>query len=217
MSACHIKCPFCKASPSVGYFYKHLISIHITELFDSDTDYGKNNLRWLNNDKVRSSPYTLYLPKNEFKYCCPECNVAFNKVYYAEKHVKCLPKCLEKQEEYKLLLKITPALPPFTEKVPIEAPKSNEMAEFREKVYQKIIYNLLAELGDKEEWAYWFNKMCDDDEIHKYYKENFGGQNMDEDEKYDFNTENSKELKLLGINLSTILDTGKRRLPNPPS
>lgn len=217
----HLKCPFCPSSPSVGYFYKHLIQVHITDLFNEEKDYGKSNLRWLNRTTERTdSPYCLYLPRNEMKYCCPTCNVACNKAYYAEKHLKCSKANLDKQEEYKLLLKLTPSKAPFQDELmppePISNDKEIEMYKYREKVYQKMIHNMYCDLKDKYEWTYWFNKLIEDDDIHGKYKE-LSENNMPEDEDYDFDTDNHKELKLLGIRLSTITTVGKSKLPTPPS
>lgn len=217
--ACHLKCPFCPQSPSVGYFYKHLFQQHITTLFDETTDWGKNNLRWLNAGKVRSSPYTLYLPKNETKYCCPKCSVAVNKEYYIQKHTKCLKECVDTCEEYKILLNITPALAPFTDK-PVEEEKaggvSNGMAEWREKVYQKIIFNLTSEVADKQEWAFWFNKLLEDDSIHAKYKELSEDTSMPEDEKFNLDVECRAEMKLLGLTDKNIREVGRKKIPIRP-
>lgn len=225
--ACHLKCGFCASTPSVGYYYKHLFQQHLADLFDSETEWGKSNLRWLNAERPRSTPYTLYLPKRESKYCCPECQVCFNKLYYAEKHTKCLTKSFEKHEEIQVLLNLTPKTAPFCDlsgcdlsgakvNVIIQPSSSSELAAWREKVYQKIIHNLYLELDDKQEWAYWFNKLIEDDEAHEKYKEISGSDNMPEDEKYDPSVELSKELKLLGLKWDTIKETGRKKIPTRP-
>lgn len=219
----HLKCPFCPQSPAVGYFYKHLISQHITSLFDETTEWGKQNLRWLNATKVRTTPYTIYLPKNEYKYCCPACCSSFNKAYYADKHIKCAEKSHEKLEEYKLCLKITPAEAPFADELRAEnasALSDDDKAkyEFRETVYKKIIWNLLIEVGDKEEWCWWFNKMTEKPELHQAFQEmRDDGMEMSEDDKYNIYLECNKEMKLLGLTYDQLREVGRKKLPTPPS
>lgn len=218
--ACHLKCPFCPQQPSVGYFYKHLTTQHIASLFDDTTEWGKRNLVWLNAEKVRQTPYILHLPKGETKYCCPACITAVNKPFYIEKHFpKCSQLCQDKLDEYKVLLKITPKEAPFAEQLQ-SAPTDQKVIEYykaREQVYQKIIWNMLAEVADKEEWAYWFNQLTEDSEIHARFKELQEEKDMPETEKYDISLECSKELKLLGIRYQQIQEAGRKKLPTLPS
>jgi hypothetical protein len=221
----HLKCPFCIATPSVGYFYKHLITQHLTEVFDEKTAWGKDNCRWLNATKARTTPHTLYLPKNETKFCCPSCCVAFNKVYYADKHIKCGQKTLETLEEYKGLLKLLPSEAPFAKELaeenPVESKGNDEecrMYQYREKVYQKVIYTLLCEIGDKEEWAFWFNRMNENNEVYDIYQGlKKDGMKMPEYDKYDISLECSKEMKILGLTYDTLQTVGRKKLPTPPS
>jgi hypothetical protein len=225
--ACHLKCGFCVATPSVGYYYKHLFQQHLGQLFDSETEYGKGNLRWLNAEKPRASPYTLYLPKRETKYCCPECQVCFNKLYYAEKHTKCLTKSFEKHEEIQILLNLTPQTAPFCDLsgcdlsganviVNIQPQGNAELTAWREKVYQKIIFNLLSEVNDKQEWTFWFNKLLEDDSIHERYKEMSSDECMPEDDKFNLEVDCGKEMKLLGLTEKQIKEVGRKKLPTRP-
>lgn len=220
----HLKCPFCIATPSVGYFYKHLTTQHLTEVFDDTTAWGKDNCRWLNATKPRTTPYILYLPKNETKYCCPSCCVAFNKVFYAEKHTKCVQKNCETLETYKDLLKVLPTEAPFAKELALENPvitsSSDDqlMAEYREKVYQKIIYSLLCEIGDKQEWSFWFNKITENPQVYDIYQDMKGeGVQMADDDKFNISVDCCKELKLLKLTYDKIKEVGMKRLPTPPS
>ena len=76
------------------------------------------------------------------KYCCPTCNVACNKIYYAEKHLKCSKKNLEKQEELKLLLKLTPSKAPFQDELmppePVSNDKEIQMLKYRERFIKNL-------------------------------------------------------------------------------
>lgn len=217
----HLKCPFCPATPSVGYFYKHLITQHITSLFDETTDWGKENLKWLNAKKVRTTPYSINLPKNESKYCCPSCCVAFNKIFYAKNHQNCYEKSADTLEEYRVCLKITPKEAPFASELKAENGATSEDVEkylYREKVYQKIIYNLVCEVEDKQEWTWWFNKLCDDSQIYEKYKEmKEEGTAFPDDDRYNINLECHREMKLLGLTYEQIKATGMKKLPTPPS
>jgi len=211
----HIKCPFCSQSPSVGYFYKHIFRCHLPELFDAQTDWGKRNLQWLNHPKVRTSLYTVYLPKNESKYCCLECEKACNKLCYAEPHKKCLAKSFEKQETIRATLNIEPTNAPFCD--PPDHSDKSSLNEYRERLYQKIIYNLYVDLDDKQEWAYWFNKLMEDKEIHKRFTELREMGEMPDDEKYNPATEHARHLRLLGLSWETIKQNDRKKLPTPPN
>lgn len=219
----HLKCPFCPATPAVGYFYKHLITQHLTSVFDETTDWGKENLKWLNATKLRTTPYVLNLPKSEFKYCCPSCCVSYNKLYYSKNHLNCYEKCSDTLDEYKLTLKVMRKEPIFTiDKKPEETSETSsddlKLYQYREVVYQKIIYNLLCEIDDKQEWSWWFNKLCDDKEIYDKFKElREEGNSIPDSEKYDIQLECHKEMKLLGLTYEKVKAVGMKKLPTPPS
>jgi hypothetical protein len=210
----HLKCPFCSQTPSIGYFFKHIFRCHLPELFDSNTDWGKRNLSWLNAEKPRSTAYSIYLPKGQSKFCCLECEKAFNKSYYADKHAKCIKKSFEKHDTIKATLKIEPTAAPFCD--PPDHSDKSALSEYRERLYQKLIYSMFIDLKDKDEWAYWFNKMIEDNTIHDHYKE-ISGSEMPDEEKYDPSSENSRWLRLLGISWDTIKENDRKKLPTPPS
>jgi hypothetical protein len=221
----HLKCPFCVQSPSVGYFYKHLITQHITEVFDDKTEWGKKNCVWLHATKPKTSSYTIYLPKGEAKYCCPACCSSFNKIYYADKHFpKCQQSSFEKLEEYKLLLKITPAEAPFASELRAENTVVNPLSdderakyEYREAVYKKMLYTLYCEIVDKQEWSWWLNQLTENSEVYAIFKEMREEKNFPDDEKFNMELECSKELKALKVSFEQIRTAGMKKLPTPPS
>ena len=209
----HLKCPFCSQTPSIGYFFKHIYRCHLPELFDSNTDWGKRNLQWLNAEKPRSSHYTIYLPKGVSKYCCLHCEKAFNKLYYTEKHKECIKKSFEKHDTIKATLKIEPTAAPFCD--PPDHSDKSALNEYRERLYQKIIFNMYIEIKDKQENSYWFNKLLEDDTIHDHFKD-ISATDMPEDEQYDPATDNIRWLKLLGVSWDTIRENDRKKLPTHP-
>lgn len=207
----HLRCPYCKTSPAVGFFYKHLISQHLCQLFDEDTDWGKNNLRWLNATTEREK-YTLYLPKGDVKYCCPSCKTAVNKPYYADKHIAHAKMNLKACEELRVLLNITPKHAPFPELAESHTP-AVEIPVDKEIIYCKIIKGLIARVESETTWAYWFNKLIEDEDVERKYKNlTEMGTDIPEDDKFDFGNEFYKELKQLGYKYEDIKDISRKKL-----
>jgi hypothetical protein len=210
----HIKCPFCVATPSVGYFYKHVLHQHIHEVFDKDTDYGKSNLAWLSRDTPRKSAYTLHLPKGQSKFCCLKCEKAFNRPTYADAHIKCLTECLEKHEELRGILKIEPVAAPFCD--PPTHPENGAAIEYRERVYQRIIMNVISDVQTKNEDAYWFQELCKDESIYEEYKRLKYLNPMPSDEEYDPAKELKNDLKRINLPYQTIVENWNKKLPILP-
>lgn len=208
--ACHIRCPFCKSSPAVGYYYKHLISQHLIQLFDEETDWGRNNRRWLNATQERRH-YSLYLPKSENKYCCPSCKVAFNKIHYADKHIVCAKKNLEKCAELRQLVNLTPKTAPFPELAESHTP-ALVLPNDKEIYYCKLIKALANQITSMTEENYWYNKIVlttEGDKVLRDTQEKEGV--MPEDEEFSMDTLYYRELKGLNMKYADIQEMAKKR------
>ena len=91
-------CPFCDNNISYNFFLKHLVNNHRHELFNSNTAFGKANLKKIANASLQPKPMVLELPakSNLHLQACFGCMSAVKSPKWAVKH---FPKCCKKAHE----------------------------------------------------------------------------------------------------------------------
>ena len=205
-------CDFCADTITGHFYFKHIISQHFNELFNPTTSYGKNNLTTLKIDKVRSTPYTLYLPNNNQLYICMNCNKAVKKFPFIKSCVDnspCPKANLEILREWRKKLDITDIsdnIPPLVSNNIV-----TNLTPDRELAYQKLIGKLLVELKNHQEFSWLYDECMKDREVSELV--NDLNLVFPEHEAYDIEIECKELCKYLKINYDTIRESVKKRLP----